>query len=164
MQYLIPLLLAFAYRARGGAVSLGDSRTNLARFLFWGIPNGLVFAFIAYKLHAPYYYAAFSALGAFFAAMVGHASEQTDGDIEHLEMGCITTVMLALTLIPFAKLVPLYIWPMGFFSAFAYWLGYKMPFGFKLFGIQWCTKGDASWGEFLTGLLAFGVPLACLTL
>lgn len=156
--------LAFSYRARGGALSLGPNKTMLARILFWGIPVGLVCTGIAAAHHFPLWLGAVCGVLAVGGACIGHSSEQTNTAKAYLQMGIITTIMLALIVLPFAFFEPRFlgIIPLGMLGTFASWLGYKMKIGFYLFGIQWCVPGDSSWEEFFIGMFAFGFPLVIL--
>jgi hypothetical protein len=176
---ITPIFLAFAYRARGGAIALNS--TTLARVLFWGIPVGLACGLVAYAWHLPIYLGIAGAVMAFSGACIGHASEQGN-TVESFEgMSYITTMMLLLLLLPFyiyfgwqAGRGELGQWDhlqgfvgaslFGFLGGIGYLLGYKMNRPFTLFGVSWCVPGDVSWGEFFTGALAFGLPLSVLGL
>jgi len=62
---------------------------------------------------------------------------------------------------------PIILTPLGLLSGLCYWIGYKIQWTLKLFGIVWCeplqqNTANTSWSEFLTGAFAFGLPLAIL--
>lgn len=170
LPLLFPLILAFCYRARGGAIPLGSD--TLARTLFWGLPVGAICGFIAYAHHFPLWLALPCAVMAFAGACIGHSSEQGNTPEQHVGMSYITGLMLFLILLPFYAYMAWYsldIWRLfilmnflGFLGGVGYWIGYKYPFNLKLFGVQWVTAGDASGPELLTGFLAFGLPLMIL--
>ena len=170
---LAPARFAFYYRARGGAISLGDNKTNLARLLFWVIPTIIETLPVCYFMGFPLWYALICGVMAFASvAAIGHASEQGDTAEAHEEMGLVTTAMLILILSPLAfagvhyhmTQLPLYLMPLGYLGALMYWLGYKMKSDLNLFGIKWCTAGDASWGEWFTGAAPFGLAIMILGL
>lgn len=167
----VPLFLAFAYRARGGAISLGDRHTNEARLFFWALPVGLVGTALCASLGFPLWLGLFVAVMAFSGSTIGHASFQSPGWGKYLEMGGYTYGLLSLIIMPLA----LYGYSMNgfpnalialtgavFLGAFASWLGYKMKFSLCLFGRTWCVPGDSSWEEFYIGLFAFGLPLGLI--
>jgi len=171
MHYLILLaipFLAFCYRARGGSIPLGSD--TLARIIFWAAPVGLVTDAVAVVGGYSPWLALPCAVLAFAGATIPHADEQGPTAFEHEGMGLITTAMLSLILLPFIVagaythehvLTFLYAF-MGALGGAAYYICYRFPFSLKLLGVQWVTAGDASAGEFLTGGLAFGLPLAIL--
>lgn len=132
---------------------------TLARLIYWALPIGLVSSAICYFQHIPLWIAPICAVTAFAGACMPH-SEWQDG-MHPLQMGITTLIMLTIIIIPMAIMSHvyfLYFIPLGFLSGLAYWLGYKYPFNIKYFVVA----GDASAGEFLTGALAFGLPLSIL--
>ena len=163
------LLLAFGYRARGGAIPLGS--TQLARLIFWGIPLTLCCTLICIKAGLPVWVGACCGLTGALSAIIGHASSQGDSVQEYERMGLITTLMLVITLLPmiiasFAITGHIgvigWVLPLGYLGTLASCLGYRTLEYLDLWGIEWCRPGDSSWEEFYIGLLAFGVPLGSL--
>lgn len=156
----LPIRAAFYYRWRGMA---HNWNTTVNR-LMYGCFIGLEYTVIAHAWHLPLWIGIISAVMTFAGACIGHSQWQ---DGEHpAEMGLMTTIRLAGILVPFVYFYPLacLLIPLGMLSGVAYFLGYKMKIGFYGFEIQWCVPGDASWAEFFTGALAFGLPLMILGL
>ena len=166
ISLLFPIILAFCYRARGGAISLG--RTSLSRLIFWAYPVGLICTLIAYLWHMPLWVGASCIVMAFLGACIGHGTEMVKSPIAYMEMGFLTCFMLFLILLQLGLAGHIYIialTPLGFFGGwFASWLGWRMNIGLRWFGIQWCVPGDSSWEELFIGAFAFGVPLMILGL
>ncbi len=162
MSIIIILFLAFAYRVRGGAIPLGS--TTLARVVFWALPVGCVCTLIAHAWEIPLWIGAICAAMAFAGACIGHASQQGNTLAQNEGMGYITTLMLGLIVAPFLYFNPWFIFivPFGLLGGIAYYLGYKINRTFRFLGVTWCVPGDVSWGEILTGGLAFGLPLSIL--
>jgi hypothetical protein len=96
---LFPLILAFAYRSRGGAIPLGSD--TLARLLFWALPISFVSGGVCYFQHLPLWLALPCAIAAFGGATIPHAGEQGNTIEQNEGMSIITTAMLALILLPF---------------------------------------------------------------
>jgi hypothetical protein len=171
LPVLFPIILAFAYRSRGMSHPWGDT---VNRIVSWAIPVGLICSAIAYLHNLPVLLGIPCAVMAFAGACIGHSTEQQNTEEAHIGMAGITTLMLGLILLPVAAWFiynggvwhsyrnPIIFTPLGTLGGIAYWLGYKYPFVLNLFGIQWTFPNDASCGEFLTGLLAFGIPLMLL--
>jgi len=174
MIFLIPILLAFAYRSRGGAIPLGSD--TLARVLFWVLPIGLVSGYVCHFQHLPLWLALPCAVMAYAGATIPHAAEQGNTPQQYEGMGYITEAMLILILLPFYLYLAstnagwevwrhfLYAFPFGLLGGVGYWLGYKMKYTLRFFGVTWCVPGDSSWGELIGSFLAFSVPLAILGL
>lgn len=154
--------LGFAYRARGGAISLGEHQTTFARVLFWGIPCGVVMTLIAHAHGLPLWYGAVGAVAAWAGACIGHASEQGPTISQNIGMSTITALMLAIMTFPFYVVGENYFYlvlPLGFLGGLAYYLGFRIPVSLIILGKTWCVPRSTEWGEFLTGILAFGLPL-----
>ena len=151
----IPLIMAFCYRARGGAIPLGS--TTLARLVFYVAPITLVVAYIAGKHHLPCWIIALSALGAFGGICIGHSQEQGNSVQQFAGMTDIIMVRLVMIFMPLAGFDTSLILPIlaGFLTFPACWLGWRIPFNMG----RWCKVGDSSTEEFLIGLLPFGVAL-----
>lgn len=167
---IIPIFLAFAYRARGGAIALEND--TLARAVFWAVPIQIVCAIVAASWGLSTLVSLPCAVMAFAGACIGHASEQGNTIEQNEGMSYITWIMLGLLLMPFAVYLAYIhadfwrpfaaVWLLGPLGGLGYFLGYKMNRTLTLFGVIWCVPGDASWGEFYTGAFAFGLPLAIL--
>jgi len=154
--------LAFEYRARGGAIVVGSD--TLARILFWAWPCGLVCEGIAYTHHLPLWLGIPCAVMAFAGSCIGHSSEQSTTFLDHIEMGIITFLMLLLMIAPMAYFEPtmLFYAPLGYLGAAAYAIGYNVTWTLKIGSTVWCHPKGTEYGEFLTGALAFGLPLAII--
>ena len=169
---LIPLFLAFAYRARGGAIPLGS--TTEARIIFWAIPILLCSLAVADAWHLPLWLAPLAAMCGFGGACIGHASAQGNEVEDYFSMTWIVQVMLVLTLAPFYTYLCFlhtmhpFTWAVtiifGWLAFPACALGYKMTIGLRGWGIQWCVPGDSSWEEFFIGAIPFGITFAYLCL
>jgi hypothetical protein len=177
ISLLFPVLLAFAYRARGGAIPLGS--TTFAHIVFWALPVGCVLSAVSYSQNLPTWIAAFASIGAFSGIQwIGHANEQTDNMTAYEGMTYIVTSMLALIMAPFIVYLSyihtifdhrVYIASvlLGVLTMPLCWLSYRIKFGLgtfitirgKKYGIQWCVPGDSSWEEFFIGAL-FGFIFA----
>lgn len=152
----IPLLLALAYRSRGAAHPWG---TTINRIVSWAVPVAAVCTAIAYFHNYPLWFGAISGVLAFAGCCIGHSSFQTDTRLSNFFMAIYCTVLLTGILAPFiyADHFNAVYAAGGLLGGVAYYLGYRIPFGIGI-----TVPGDVSWGEFLTGLLAFGLPLGVL--
>lgn len=167
---LLPIRMAFYRRWKGMAHSWG---TQINRLL-WGTSVGIEIFPICYVWGLPLWLAACCVLTAFLASIPGHASTQGNTIEDNEGMAYLTTMELFAILSPFYAWY-VYLWvmppavfvmtlPLGLLGGLAYYLGYKMKGSLNLFGIQWCVPNDTGWGEFYTGALAFGLPLAIIGL
>ena len=176
MHYLFLLaipFLAFAYRARGGAISLGPNNTQLARILFWGIPIGVVDIALCYVWHIPIWIAAPGAILGWVSAILGHSSEQEDVPYpDNVEMGLVTSAMLLIISLPFGAWFwfsfndhevfhnPSTYFMVGMLGAATYIIGWRTPWTLNIGSLTWCLPKSTEWGEFFTGAFAFGLPLS----
>ena len=145
--------------------------TQENRILFWGIWWGLDCAVTAHYLgenHATMgLLFVLGVLSAWLAASIGHSNWQSPSKYNYAIMGCITTLMLAIMLIPLILINPdfAFLIPLGLTGILAAALSYTNFFQSRtlnLFGTSLCVPGDSSWQEFLIGGLPFG--LAAFTL
>ena len=102
------------------------------------------------------------ALLAWAGLMIPHAWAQGDAKPLHiLGMAVIGMTRLTLILAPLAWFEPTLLCyaPCGLLSGAAYWVGWRWLNGVTVINTNWLSIGS-SWGELLTGLLAYGLPFA----
>lgn len=174
---IILVLLAFFRRSNGMSHSWGDT---VNRIISWSLPIGLLSIYVAWLWHFPWWVGALCTLTCFGADCIGHASAQGDTLSDNEHMGYITSLTLAITLLPFNAWIfydhVVTVWfvsvlPLGLLGGLAYYFGYKIVKAslitpaikfIRLPSIQWCVPGDTSWGEFFNGPLGTGLAYCIL--
>lgn len=157
LAFAVPFILMLAYRERGMAHPWG---TTINRIFSWAVPNAFICVAVGMFHDYPVWYGLVSGTLAFAGCCIGHSSFQNDTRASNIKMSIYCAVLLTGILAPFIYSNPGVAWliPFGLLGGFAYYLGYRIPWTVPGFAVP----GDASWGEALTGFLAFGLPLAFL--
>ena len=162
---ILPIIFAFCYRARGGAIVLNS--TTLARLVFWILPVTIIMTVFALTHGYPFWLGLISGAIGFGFLCIGHGFAENDDTISFEEMGLIQFTRAASIFLPFAFFAfPPYV---VFIALLAYptsLISYKYfannGKSLTLFGIEWCVPNDSSWEELFIGAvngLMFAVAL-----
>jgi hypothetical protein len=157
--------LAFAYRSKGMEHPWG---TTVNRIVSWAVPITIV-TFIIYN---NYQLALLSGMLAFAVGCIGHGSFSTGKPWDCVRMAVHVWLMMVFQ----GASIQHYIfrasdWQINLnfpvvltsiLGGLAYYIGYRWQFNLRLFGVQWCEKGNnTTCSEFLCGA-AFGIGYAIL--